>query len=139
MNVIIPFTLETEMHTAGPICASHFISCNVARIANAIYAMRCCCANSVLYSAFLFSLNKELSTYLYYNQFQYNLVERDFYCTLCILLHLGCDWLSMRSAVAGGTFMNEFAPYPMHPIPVRIDHILFCVGFHLREIHTSAS
>ncbi len=33
-------------------------------------------------------------------------------------MHLGRDWLSMRSAVAGETFMNEFAPYAMQVLPL---------------------
>ena len=32
---------------------------------------------------------------------------------------LGRDWLSMRSAVAGATFMNEFAPYAMQAPPFK--------------------
>ena len=31
--------------------------------------------------------------------------------------HLGRDWLLTRSAVAGATFMNEFAPYAMQAPP----------------------
>ena len=33
--------------------------------------------------------------------------------------HLGRDWLSMRSAVPGVTFMNEFAPYVMQGPPLK--------------------
>ena len=33
--------------------------------------------------------------------------------------HLGCDWLSMRSTVAGVTFMNGFAPYAMQAPPLK--------------------
>ena len=39
MDVIIPFKMETQMHTAGPICASRYIARNAACIASAIYAM----------------------------------------------------------------------------------------------------
>ncbi len=48
------------------------------------------------------------------------LTERDFYSTSRILLrctHLGHDWLSTQSAVAGAPFMNEFAPYAMQASP----------------------
>ncbi len=34
-------------------------------------------------------------------------------------MHLGRDWLSMRSAVTGVTFMNEFALYAMQAPPLR--------------------
>ena len=36
---IIPFTLETQMHTAGPSCMAHFIAHDVACIASPIYVM----------------------------------------------------------------------------------------------------
>ena len=45
---------------------------------------------------------------------QFSFDERAFNSTSRILLcctHWGRDWLSMRPAVAGATFMNEFAPY----------------------------
>ncbi len=34
-------------------------------------------------------------------------------------MHLGRDWLSTQSAVAGVTFMNEFAPYAMQALPLK--------------------
>ncbi len=34
-------------------------------------------------------------------------------------MHLGRDWLSTGSAVAGATFMNEFAPYAMQAQPLK--------------------
>ena len=46
----------------------------------------------------------------------------DFYFTSHILLrctHLGHYWLSMRSVVAGATFMNESAPYMMQAPPLK--------------------
>ena len=51
-----------------------------------------------------------------------NFDERDFYSTSHILLHcthLGRDWLSTRSAVAGVTFMNAFMPYVMQAPPLK--------------------
>ncbi len=39
MDVIIPLTMKTQMHTAGPICESHCIARHLACIASAIYAM----------------------------------------------------------------------------------------------------
>ncbi len=42
--------------------------------------------------------------------------HRIFYCVARVL---GCDWLSTRSAVAGATFMNEFAPYAMQAPPLK--------------------
>ena len=33
-------------------------------------------------------------------------------------MHLGCDWLSTRSAVAEAIFMNEFALYAMQAPPL---------------------
>ena len=32
---------------------------------------------------------------------------------------MGRDWLSTRSAVAGATFMNEFAPYAIQAPPLK--------------------
>ena len=39
VDVIIPFTMETQMHTAGLSWVSRFIARDVARIVSAVYAM----------------------------------------------------------------------------------------------------
>ena len=39
VDVIIPFTMETQMHTTGPMGVSHLIACDVAHIVSAIHAM----------------------------------------------------------------------------------------------------
>ena len=39
MDVTIPFTMETQMHTAGPSRVSRFIARDVRRTARAIYVM----------------------------------------------------------------------------------------------------
>ena len=57
-----------------------------------------------------------------YTKIQLTFDERHFYSTSRILLccmHLGHDWLSTRSAVAGATFINEFALYAMHALPLK--------------------
>ncbi len=39
VEATILFTMETQMHTAGPICVSGFITCNVAHNAGTKYAL----------------------------------------------------------------------------------------------------
>ena len=56
------------------------------------------------------------------NQFQSTFDKRDFYSISRILLcctYLGRDWLSKQSAVAGPTFMNEFASYAKQAPPFK--------------------
>ncbi len=39
MDIIIPFTIETQIHTSGPIWVPRFIAGNVPRIASTIHVI----------------------------------------------------------------------------------------------------
>ncbi len=55
-----------------------------------------------------------ITCYLYKNSVNLWRARLLLHCT-----HLGRDWLSTQSAVAGVTFMNEFAPYAMQAPPLK--------------------
>ncbi len=63
-----------------------------------------------------------IKMYIIIIKFSKPLTSVTFYSASCILLrcrHWGQDWLSTLSAVAGATFMNEFAPYAMQAPPLK--------------------
>ncbi len=60
VDVVIPFTMETQLHTAGSICVLHAMW----HVLQASF-MRWQCKNLALYFAFLLSLKKELWHWLY--------------------------------------------------------------------------